>query len=109
MSGSIGSFSMALMAASALVAVSALSPAGAYDDVPGPTYDSPPATPPVAAYGYAPVQPGVRVYGYGPVYGEPAPPRRDREPLGTYAPSEGDNLSPSRGFFRGIERESGGN
>lgn len=122
MSGS-DSLACAVCAGVAIVlASSAWSAAGAYDDVPEPGYYVIAPAEPVPVYGYSAVRPGVRVYGYladrpgarvygyGPVYrAEPLPsPRRDRQPLGTYAPSEPSNLSPPRGFFLGLERVTGG-
>jgi hypothetical protein len=117
--------SASLFGVVALLASAVSSTVFAYDDVPGPlfTYVDPLAAPagPVygyapirqraPVYGYAPVRPSVRVYGYGPVYApEPLPAdlRRDRRPLGIYAPHEPTNLSPSRGYFLGIQRGAGG-
>jgi hypothetical protein len=118
--------SASLIAAAALLASAASSTAFAYDDVPGPSfaYVDPlvapagpvygyyaPVGPSVRVYGYAPARRRARVYGYGPVYAaEPLSSelRGDRRPLGIYAPHEPTNLSPSRGYFLGIQRGSGG-
>lgn len=101
-------FAPRISAGAIFVLASSLSfPALAYDDVPDPVYFGVEAAP---EPGYAPGRSAARVYGYGPVYRvEPQPrSRRDNEPLGTYAPNEPSNLSPSRGFFLGIERKAGG-
>jgi hypothetical protein len=130
--------SASLIAAAALLASAASSTAFAYDDVPGPSfayvdplvapagpvygyyapvgpsvriYGYAPARRRARVYGYAPFRPSARVYGYGPVYAaEPLSSelRGDRRPLGIYAPHEPTNLSPSRGYFLGIQRGSGG-
>jgi len=94
-----------------LIALPVVSAAQAYDDVPDGALSEPAPVISGPVYGYAAARPGARVYGYGPVHRMDVEPmvRRDRRPLGTYAPSESDNLSPPRAFFRGIERESGGN
>jgi len=101
-----------------------------YDDVPAPLYYAPvrrervyryaPVVRERRVYSYSyapPVVPRGRVYGYGPVYGyAPAPAdvivverRDDTRPLGVYAPLPDESMSESRGFFRAITRQSGGN
>jgi hypothetical protein len=114
-----GSLQLAATTLAVVLASSAWAAERRYDDVPdggnfyfypgpGVDYSGPAARAPVAS------RPGARVYGYGPVYrynapryAAPPPVARDQAPLGTYAPAEPENLSPSRGFFLGIERQAG--